>query len=129
MSEKEIEMPKEIRQFMLEGAEETALGFRNGATKQYRYKRLHIREYDDKFLVHVDKFDPRSDPINHLIYDAPEVIFGLGAGVIVGSSIGKAVHSSSGSKKTSVIAGITTGLVFGFLGLELAKKIKKKFGD
>jgi len=33
----EIEIPKEIRPFMLEGAEETTLGNKNGAKKQFRY--------------------------------------------------------------------------------------------
>jgi len=39
----EIEIPKEVRHFMLEGAEETVLGQKNGAKKQYRYGNLHIR--------------------------------------------------------------------------------------
>ena len=66
----EIEIPKEIRDFMLEGAEETVLGEKNGSKKQYRYGNLHIREYDDKYLVHVDKVDPRRDPLGHLVHDA-----------------------------------------------------------
>mgnify|MGYP006989142310 FL=1 len=73
----EIEVPKELREFMLEKAEETLLGKKNGAYKQYRYGNLHIREYDDKFLVHTDKIDPRTDPIGHLVHDAPEVLIGL----------------------------------------------------
>ena len=59
----EIEVPKELREFMLEEAEETILGQKNGALKQYRYGNLHIREYDDKFLVHTDKIDPRVNPL------------------------------------------------------------------
>ena len=51
---KEIEVPKHLRQFMLEGAQETKLGDKKGAKKQYRYGNLHIREYEDKFLVHMD---------------------------------------------------------------------------
>ena len=41
MSENEIEVPKELREFMLEKAEETFLGQKNGANKQYRYGNLH----------------------------------------------------------------------------------------
>ena len=70
MFDEEIEVPKEIRQFMLADAQETNLGQKNGAKKQYRYGNLHIREYDDKFLVHQDKIDPRKDPLGHLIHDA-----------------------------------------------------------
>jgi len=43
MSRDEIEIPKELRQFMLQDAEETLLGQKNGAKKQYRYGNLHIR--------------------------------------------------------------------------------------
>jgi len=55
----EIDVPKHLRQFMLEGARETKLGDKKGAKKQYRYGNLHIREYDDKYTVHMDKYDPR----------------------------------------------------------------------
>ena len=50
---KEIEVPKNLRQFMLEGAEETNLGDKKGARKQFRYGNLHIREYDDLSLIHI----------------------------------------------------------------------------
>ena len=71
MPKGEIEVPKELREFMIDGAEETFLGQKNGAIKQYRYGNLHIREYGDKFLVHTDKIDPRENPIGHLVQDAP----------------------------------------------------------
>jgi len=80
----EIEVPKELREFMLEEAEETILGQKNGAQKQYRYGNLHIREYDDKFLVHTDKIDPRVNPLGHLVHDAPEVLIGLACGIFTG---------------------------------------------
>ena len=73
----EIEVPKELREFMPEGTEETILGQKNGAQKQYRYGNLHIREYNDKFLVHTDKVDPRVNPIGHLVHDAPEILIGI----------------------------------------------------
>ena len=49
----EIDVPKHLRQFMLEGARETKLGDKKGAKKQYRYGNLHIREYDDLSLIHI----------------------------------------------------------------------------
>jgi len=67
MGWEEIEIPKELGSFLLDKAEETNLGQKNGATKQYRYGNLHIREYDDKFLVHTDKVDPRKNALGHLI--------------------------------------------------------------
>ena len=48
----------------------SALGDKKGALKQYRKGNLHIREYKDKLTVHLDKVDPREDPIGHLIQDS-----------------------------------------------------------
>ncbi len=87
----EIEVPKELREFMLEGAEETFLGQKNGAQKQYRYGNLHIREYNEKFLVHTDRIDPRKDPIGHLVHDAPEILIGLACAIFGGSEINKKI--------------------------------------
>jgi hypothetical protein len=54
--------------------DETSLGNRKQALKQYRYKNLHIREYLDYYAVHMDKIDPMKDPIGHLVVDAPEYL-------------------------------------------------------
>ena len=48
------------------------LGTKKGAKKQFRYGKLHIREYKDYYIVHMDKVDPRKDPMGHLLIDAPE---------------------------------------------------------
>jgi len=119
----EIEVPKELREFMLEQAEETILGQKNGAEKQYRYGNLHIREYDDKFLVHTDRIDPRKDPIGHLVYDAPEVLIGLACAVFGGSQIAKKVLNKN-SKKLTVTSGLISSIVTGYLGYVATKKIK-----
>ena len=120
MSGNEIEVPKELRQFMLEKAEETSLGQKNGANKQYRYGNLHIREYDDKFLVHTDKVDPREDPIGHLIHDAPEFLVGLACATIGGTKI-----SSSLKQKKSPLPSILGSLVLGYAGYLITKKLKE----
>lgn len=119
----EIEVPKELREFMLEGAEETFLGQKNGADKQYRYGNLHIREYPDKFLVHTDKVDPRKDPIGHLVYDAPEVLIGLACAIFGGSQIAKKLINNN-SKKLTVTSGLISSIVTGYLGYVATKKIK-----
>ena len=116
----EIEVPKELREFMLEGAEETILGQKNGAHKQYRYGNLHIREYHDKFLVHTDRVDPRKDPIGHLVRDAPEFLIGLACASFTGSQIVKKSHK----KKSSIAADILFSIVSGYLGYFVTKKIK-----
>jgi len=124
----EIEVPRELRLIMLEEAEVTSLGHMNGAKRQYRYGNLHIREYDDKYLVHMDKVDPRKNPLGHLIFDAPEVLVGLATailgGVTVSSQIYKNQKISKPSKQTSIIPGIFSSLIAGYLSYRLAKKIK-----
>ena len=125
----EIEIPKELDPFMLEKAEETFLGQKNGAKKQYRYGNLHIREYDDKFLVHMDKADPRESPLGHLVLDSPEILIGLASaaigGVKVASYISKNQKNSIFIKQSSTISGLIASLVFGYLGYSIAKRIKK----
>jgi hypothetical protein len=116
----EIEVPKELREFMLEGAEETMLGQKNGAYKQYRYGNLHIREFSDKFLVHTDRVDPRKDPIGHLVLDAPEFLIGLACASFTGSQILKKSHK----KKSSIATGVLFSIVSGYLGYFGTKKIK-----
>ena len=124
MSRDEIVVPKELREFMLEGAEETSLGKINGAKKQYRYGNLHIREYDDKFLVHTDKIDPRKDPLGHLLYDAPEVLVGLACAFFGGLQIGKSLFNKNKSKKSSLSSGLLSSIITGYLGYTTSQKIK-----
>jgi len=123
MSGDEIEVPKELREFMLDKAEETLLGKKNGAYKQYRYGNLHIREYNDKFLVHTDKIDPRKDPIGHLIHDAPEVLIGLACAIFAGSQITKKFLNKK-SKRTTLTSGLISSIISGYVGYTITKKIK-----
>ncbi len=123
MSENEIEVPKELREFMLEEAEETILGQKNGAYKQYRYGNLHIREYENKFLVHTDKIDPRKDPIGHLVHDAPEVLIGLACAVFGGSQIAKKFLNKK-SNKLTLTSSLISSIISGYVGYIATKKIK-----
>ena len=121
MPGEEIEVPKELREFMLEGAEETVLGQKNGSYKQYRYGNLHIREYSDKYLVHTDRIDPRKDPWGHLVQDAPEVLIGLACGLVTGYKVTKQFQN----KKFSIASGILSSILSGYLGYVGTKKIKQ----
>ena len=121
----EIEIPKQLRQFMLEDAEETKLGNKMGAKKQYRYGNLHIREYDDKYTVHMDKYDPRNDPIRHLVWDAPEVLIGLAGAIIGGSKVGSYLYKNKFSKKSSVASGLLASLISGYVSYHISKKLKE----
>ena len=118
MPRDEIEVPKGLREFMPERAEETILGKRNGARRQYRYGNLHIREYDDRFLVHTDRVDPRKDPMGHLVCDAPEVLAGLAC-----AALGSRISAGLGGGPGTTLA---SSLVTGCLGYLAAKKIKDR---
>ncbi len=125
---KEIEVPKTLRQFMLERAEETNLGDKKGAKKQFRYGNLHIREYDDKFTVHSDKIDPRKNPLGHLLIDAPEVLVGLAGASIGGLAIGAYIYKMKKDSPTktpqSIISGLVASLATGYASYIISKKIK-----
>ena len=79
-----IIVPKSVRPII--DYEETILGTKKGAKKQFRYGKLHIREYKDYYIVHMDKVDPRKDPVGHLLIDAPEVLSGYHNGIESGKA-------------------------------------------
>lgn len=124
----EIEVPKELRPFMLDKAKETAIGYRNGANKQYRYGNLHIREYDDKYLVHMDKVDPLEDPLGHLVFDAQEILVGLASGAVGGAKVASYIYNKSKKTKRdrqiAAAAGLASSLAIGYVGYKIAKKAK-----
>ncbi len=121
----EIDVPKHLRQFMLEGARETKLGDKKGAKKQYRYGNLHIREYEDKYTVHMDKYDPRSDPIRHLVWDAPEVLIGLAGAIIGGSKVRSYLYNKNkNAKQSSIFSGLITSIAIGYISYSVSKKLK-----
>lgn len=119
----EIEVPKELREFMPNDARETNLGQKNGANKQYRYGNLHIREYDNKFLVHTDKIDPRKDPIGHLVYDSPEILVGLACAIFGGKQISKHFQDKK-FKKSTITTAFASSIIMGYVGYTAAKKLK-----
>ena len=87
----EIELPIELSRIILDGAEETKLGDKKGAIRQYRKGNLHSREYESRFTVHSDRVDPRKDPLGHLLFDAQEVLVGLVGAALGGGIVGKLI--------------------------------------
>lgn len=125
MSNDEIKVPRELRQFMLERAEETAIGQKNGANRQYRYGNLHIREYDDEFLLHMDVVDPRKNPLGHLMADAPEVLIGLTCAALGGAVGAKTAAILKKDKTTLVLSGLLSSVAAGCIGYAATKKLKE----
>lgn len=124
--DEEIEVPKDARPIMLDGAEETLLGDPMGARKQYRYGNLHVREYEDRYVVHVDRVDPRKDPLMHIVLDAPELIIASALGIYAGVKLGNRVHKATGSKSSAIMAGMLTSTACGYMVYLLGRLIKTR---
>ena len=111
-----ILIPKSVRPII--DYTETNLGSKNGAEKQYRYGTLHIREYENYYSVHMDKVDPRINPIGHLLKDAPEyIICGIIASTI-GLKVGTAFYKKkkieeNNNQLKALPLGIITGILAG----------------
>lgn len=88
-----IIVPRSVRPII--DYEETFLGDKKGAKKQFRYGKLHIREYKDYLIVHMDKVDPRKDPLGHLLIDAPEYLISSFAGLEVAKLLGNTVRAKT----------------------------------
>ena len=109
-----ILIPKSVRPII--DYNETNLGSKKGAEKQYRYGTLHIREYQDYYSIHMDKVDPRIDPIGHLLKDAPEyIICGILASTI-GLKVGTAFYKKKKrEKKDNQLKALPLGIITGVL--------------
>ncbi|HKZ62599.1 MAG TPA: hypothetical protein VJZ68_09345 [Nitrososphaera sp.] len=127
-----IIVPKAVRPII--DLKETVLGGKKGATKQYRYGNLHIRDYDTHYTVHVDRVDPLKNLIGHLLVDAPEYLAGTAAAVIVGRRVGGAVYNKRKKEGMSIrdaaidaaVAGYIAGSSAGNLVFNAASSIKKR---
>lgn len=127
-----IVVPKAVRPIV--DLKETALGGKKGAKRQYRYGRLHIRDYDTHYTVHMDRVDPMTNPLGHLLVDAPEYIAGAAAAVIVGRRVGSAVYdkrkkegkSTRDAAIDAALAGYAAGSSAGSLVFSAANSLKKR---
>lgn len=131
--EKEIRVPKEVREFVPDWAEETVLGEPQGSRRQYRYGNLHIREYDDCYTVHTDRVDPRRDPLGHLILDAPEVLIGAGCGLAAGAlayaasrSVGSSSGNGGGETGRPLLVAAAAAAATGCASYAAAKEIRRR---
>ena len=128
--EDSIIIPKPVRPTI--DYEETHFGNKKGARRQFRYKNLHIREYSDYYTVHVDKVDPRKDPLGHLLIDAPEFLVGIISAILAGRLVGSAISDSEraedDNRGTRLSNGIAAGCIMGSAAITsyMATNIFKK---
>lgn len=84
-------VPKSVRPII--ELQETFLGNKQGALRQFRHGSLHIREYDTHYTVHMDRVSPLRNPLGHLLVDAPEYLAAAAVGFLVAKRVGSAVYS------------------------------------
>ena len=127
-----IIVPKAVRPII--DLKETPLGSKKGANKQYRCGSLHIRDYDTHYTVHMDRVDPLSNPLGHLLVDAPEYLAGATAAFIVGRRLGTTVYnmrkkegkSTKDAVIDAILAGYIAGSAAGNLVFKMTNSLKKK---
>ena len=129
-----IVVPKSVRPII--EYSQTALGSGWGASRQFRAGKLHIREYDSYYSVHLDKINPLDDPLGHLIIDAPEYLVGILSGLSTYStlkerSINRSRKNRANSNPSSEIgvkddpSPYLAGVFAAFTGYALTKSLKK----
>ncbi len=122
---REIIIRKDAGEPILDKMQETWMGHLQGAMKQYRHGRMHIREYKDHYTMHEDTVDPRQDPVGHIVHDAPEFLGGILGGA-VGIYAGNAVRKETGSLLVGIIAGAILVPILFKIGMDTASSLKRK---
>lgn len=83
---KVLKIPREKNMNFPPDVHEASLGISKGCLRQYRDEKpsnsLHIHEFEDYFLAHVDRFNPEHHPVAHGIVDTPGIAFGVLAGSV-----------------------------------------------
>lgn len=122
----EAVLSKDVRHLHPEWFEHpTLLGYPKGARRQYRYGNLHIREYDDHVTVHEDRFDPRTEPLKHVVHEAPELLAGAACGALAGRYAYKRARDLTGSAATGGLVGLAVGAAAFVLGAYVADKLRE----
>jgi hypothetical protein len=117
-----IIIPKFVRPIIT--YEQTFLGNKKGANKQFRYGKLHIREYDDHYIVHMDKVDPRKDPVGHLLIDAPEYLVATVAGLKAAKQARDTARKGGGaSVLTAACLAGTVAATFSYILTSVVKEV------
>jgi hypothetical protein len=116
-----IIVPKSVRPVM--DLQETHLGDRKGAIKQYRFGNLHIREYADYYTVHTDRVDPRANPLGHLLVDAPEYLAAGIAAAFAGRKVGSMVYNAKRAEGKDEMAALLDAVIAGYLAGSSAGKL------
>jgi hypothetical protein len=132
LDDNDMIIPKSVRPII--DYEETYLGEKKGANRQFRFGNLHIREYDEYYTVHRDKIDPTKDPFGHLLVDAPEYLAAILSAVVVGRQVGSIIYNNDKNERSvfnnnAIIAGCIAGSIAGsisYITSNIVKRIIKR---
>jgi hypothetical protein len=116
-----IIVPKSVRPII--DYKETSLGNEEGAKREFRYGSLHIREYDDNYIVHRDNKDPKEDALGHLLSDAPEYLAGTISVAFVGYKVGQEVYDRSKAKGKNQRTALYDAILAGCLAASTAGSV------
>src|SRR5512137_2798612 len=114
-------MPKDQFLMLPECFRETILGeYAEGAARQFRGPHeAHVYEFEDRWVLHRDIVDAKSDPLGHLVNDAPEYL----ASMLVGAAVALATRKKD-KNKALVAAGLASAFA-----LVSGKALKMLNGD
>ncbi len=130
-----VEVPKTSLRRLPPSYEETFLGTPpplavEGAHAQYRgpYTR-HVYEKRNSWAVHRDMYDPREEPLEHLVNDAPEWGAGALAAILVGIHVGRSSYERNvqrgiddgDARRGAAIDGVAAGALAGAGAFVLVK--------
>lgn len=91
-----------------------SLGWPRGQIADWRFpptvlcRGLHVHEYADRWVAHLDRVHPRCDPIEHLRHDAPAVL--VSGAALVGGLVGVLVGRGRRGLATGFVTGAALGL-------------------
>jgi hypothetical protein len=116
-------VPKSVRPII--DYDETYLGEKKGANRQFRFGNLHIREYDEYYTVHRDKIDPRKDPLGHLLIDAPDRLVTILCALCVGKQLVSIIYDDSKNNGRIERSALNNAIISGSISYITSNIIKR----
>ncbi len=110
--------------------EETILGDLKGARTQYRGPlNSHVRDYGKDYVLHIDRVDPRTDPMGHLLEDAPDELANLTIAGICAYGAGRSTYENSRGSDGALVNSLLVAGTAGLAGYAVSKIITSLLKD
>jgi len=110
--------------------EKTILGDLKGARTQYRGPmNSHLRDYGEDYTLHMDRVDPRTDPIGHLFEDAPDELANLTVAGICAYGAGRTAYEASRGSDNALVNSVLAAGFAGLAGYAVSKVVTSLLKD